>query len=103
MQMTCKTFVGCISHAVGCRAPSCASDLSCYRFCSKVGISAETKLAIVRHLAGLAEGVVVVGWGGGVMGSRVPISRENFKRRVFGISVVYLRLTWAHVTDQLSI
>ena len=96
MQMTCKTFVGCISHAVGCRAPSCASDLSCYRFCRE-------KTCNCCHLAGLAEGVVVVGWGGGVMGSRVPISRENFKRRVFGISVVYLRLTWAHVTDQLSI
>ena len=111
--MTCRTFVGCISHAVGCRAPSCASDLSCYRFCSKVGISAETKLAIVRHslnsfpalefLAGLVEGVVVVGWGDGGMGSRVAISRENYKRRVFRISVVYLRSTWAHVNHQLSI
>ena len=103
MQMTCKTFVGCISHAVGCRAPSCASDLSCFRFRSKVGMRANAKLAIVHHLAGLVEGVLVVGWGGGVMGSRVPISRENFKRRVFRISEVYLRLTWAHVTDQLSI
>ena len=101
--MNVKILVGCIYHAMGCRAPSCASDLSCIRFCNKMGMRADAKLAIVRHLAGLVEGVVVVGWGGGVMGSRVPISRENFKRRVFRISEVYLRLTWAHVTDQLSI
>ena len=79
--------------------------------CSKVGI--ETKHAIVRHslnsfpalevLAGLVEGVVVVGWGDGGMGSRVDISRENSKRRVFRISVVYLRSTWAHVNHELSI
>ena len=31
--MTCKTLVGCIFHAVGCRAPSCASDISCYSDC----------------------------------------------------------------------
>ena len=33
MQITCRTFVGCISHAVDCRAASCASDLRCCRGC----------------------------------------------------------------------
>ena len=98
---------------MSCRAHCHECCLTEQRFCSKVGISAETKLAIVRHslnsfpalevLAGLVEGVVGVGWGDGGMGSRVAISRENSKRRVFRISVVYLRSTWAHVNHQLSI
>ena len=75
------------------------------RLCSKVGIGAETNRAIVCHslnsfpalevLAGLVEGVVGVGWGDGGMGSRVAISRENYKRRVFS----YLNGLFTHDLD----
>ena len=98
---------------MSCRAHCHECCLTEQRFCSKVGINAETKLASVRHslnwflalevLVGLVDGVVGVGWGDGGMGSRVDISRENSKRRVFRISVVYLRSTWAHVNHELSI
>ena len=71
--------------------------------CSKVDISAETKLAIVRHslnsfpalevLAGLVEGAVVVGWGDGGMGSRVAISRDDLSGEFFVFQwFIYARL-----------
>ena len=71
MQTWCETCGGCISHVVDCRAPSYVCDLSCdssykavsvswrhidtdiaffanQRFCSNVGVSAETKMIKVN-------------------------------------------------------
>ena len=88
---------------MSCRAHCHECCLTEQRFCSKVGINAETKLAIVRHslnwflalevLVGLVDGVVGVGWGDGGMGSRVAnleriLSGEFFVSQWF----IYARL-----------